>query len=350
MRCEVNLVSQNHETNSSMVRVVGSVWATSGSSSDNTNRCKASITGTNSYGPVSANFSNLGTTPRVFVDQTFEVPHDPDGTKSVSYTFNWGPTITSNFGSGGSVTCNLTLTNIPRAPSQMVRPTLTYIAPTSIKAVSTPPNSNGSGIDLYHFLVDIYNPPRDDSPKFRVIPANIPNVTIPNLDIATRWCVQVAARNAYGWGPRSPVGLYTIGDVPAAPKLMSISTTPPNKVSITWTPPTDRGGSSIKGWVIVHQNYDTGAIGYIDVLGTDATKSFTFTLPPGATYIVRIAAKNSQGTGAFSNNLNILVNAGPKVRMNGVYKVTETYVRHMGVWRPAIPYVRDNGVWKLLTS
>ena len=119
LRCEVTVESQDVQANTSTVRVKGQVRLSSGGpSGDQTGNCKVSITGERSWGPVSYSFVNLYTSWFTFADQVYTIPHNQDGTKSVTFSVNFGPTITQNLGSGGTSTVSgFALPQIARAPA-----------------------------------------------------------------------------------------------------------------------------------------------------------------------------------------------------------------------------------------
>lgn len=289
------------------------------------------------------------------LSQTFTVPHNSDGTKSVSYTYKFGPTITQNLGSGGSVTAGGSLWTIPRAPSKPAAPTLTYIPPTTIKANGVAPAANGSPIEWYHFLVDTNNPPIDGSPNFRTVSGGSnPSATVTGLSLDTTYYINFAARNAQGWGPRSSASMLSIGGVPGKPTVTNVELSPPNRLVIAYSAPASQGGSTITHYSLSYYKAGQSATPvYVSNIGK--TGSYTLTVDPGYDYYVQVAAVNSQGTGEYSSAFGPTnVYAGPKVRYTiggtSEYRDAESYVRHDGVWKPAMGYVRHAGVWKPLTT
>ena len=289
------------------------------------------------------------------LSQTFTVPHNSDGTKSVSYTYKFGPTITQNLGSGGSVTAGGSLWTIPRAPSTPAAPTPTYTPPTTIKANGVAPAANGSPIDLYHFQIDTNNPPQDGSPNFRTVSGGSnPSATITGLSLNTTYYISFAARNSHGWGGRSPASMLSIGGVPGKPAVTNVELSPPNRLVIAYSAPASQGGSTITRYSLSYYKAGQSATPtYVSNIGK--TGSYTLAVDPGYDYYVQVAAVNSQGTGEYSSIFGPTnVYAGPKVRYTiggtSSWRDAECYVRHAGVWKPAMAYVRHNGVWKPLTT
>ena len=59
-------------------------------------------------------------------------------------------------------------------------------------------------------------------------------------------------------------------------------------------------------------------------------------------------ARTAAGWGPWSSSYSSITSMGmgPQLRYGGVYKDTNSFVKHNGVWRVAIPWVKHSGVWK----
>ena len=203
IRSEVTQMSQDLSANTSSVRVRGYIWLSSGGpSGDETGGCKVSFTGQNSSGIQNGDFPYIyAPTKRLMLERTYTVAHNADGAKTVSYTFNFGPTITSNFGSGGSVTCTTALTQIPRAPAAVGAPTLTSLGGGAVNVAWSPPNQGGSAIDFYHLM---YADNKTWPPTNSVTVQVADDTTISGLSPNKNWYFWVTAHNEYGFGDWSP--------------------------------------------------------------------------------------------------------------------------------------------------
>ena len=340
--------------NYSNVTVRGYIALSSGGpSADNTNNCKSSFSGSVKYGPFTTNFNDLYASQgwRKMLEWTGNLGHAADGTLNIYVDYSFGPTITTNLGSGGTVTSGwVALWSIARGPARMSAPSLTYIPPNSIKVDWTAPAQNGGPIDKYAVLWDKDNPPQDGTANFGSANPNgsARSYTITGLDINSTYYVSTDAHNAYGWSPggRSPTTGLTIGNVPAATKISTISTTPPNNVRLVITPPA-QGGSPIVGYDVEYWNDDVPQTIYSKYFSGTGT-TLDLTVDAGYTWVFRVAAKNSQGFGPYGAPKSILVLGSPRVLLNGTWRNTEAYVRYNGVWKLAVPYVKVNGVWKTL--
>ena len=103
IRCEVLQLSQDKNANTSLVSARGSIYLTSGGpSGDETGNCYVWWTGEVNSPKYDGSFTYISAPEvRSMLYGTFTIPHNADGTRSVTFTFNFGPTITQNFGSGG---------------------------------------------------------------------------------------------------------------------------------------------------------------------------------------------------------------------------------------------------------
>jgi trypsin len=86
--------------------------------------------------------------------------------------------------------------------------------------------------------------------------------------------------------PGAPTGVRAVAD----------STT---TATITWTAPSDKGGSAITGYV-VEESVDGGAWRGLGNTGDAETYANVLDLVPGSSYQFRVAAVNASGTGAMS--------------------------------------------------
>jgi hypothetical protein len=104
----------------------------------------------------------------------------------------------------------------------------------------------------------------------------------------------------------SPGKSWTITDgggeavAPGAPTDLIVSTSN-GQILLSWTAPSDTGGSGISDYVIQYSTDGISWTTYSD--GTSTNNSVTITgLPYGASYIFRVAAVNSAGTGSSSTS------------------------------------------------
>jgi len=133
------------------------------------------------------------------------------------------------------------------------------------------------------------------------------SVTVTGLTNGTAYVFRVAATNQAGLSAystssaaRTPLG------APGAPT--NVAGTPANaQVSLTWSAPTDNGGSAITDYVIQYSsNSGSTWTTFTDTVSTAASVTVTG-LTNGTTYVFHVAAKNSVGTGSYSTNSSSLI-------------------------------------------
>ncbi len=341
-RIIVDQVSQNAAALTSQVRVRGVLENTSGvrSYADNVSR---SIYGTKSWSG-SGSFDVGGGATQTFIDQTFTVEHNSDGTKSVSFGVTIGSTGTFTFGNGGSVTTSLTLTpfSVSSPPGKVTGLSRSFDAPTTVNLAWDQPSSNGATIVEYEVQADDNS--SFSSPASRSTSARSYSFTGRTID--TIWWFRVRARNSEGWGPWSAAVTYAVPGVPS--KIGSgpaLTYTPPDTIGLLWGAPTDDGGANLTGYEIQYWKENFYANAVIVSNPVSNRKRTISGLEIGARWYFRVRAKNSQGVGPWSNISSYLVVCGPRVRKDGVYKNTVAYVKVNGVWSIAIPYVKISGAW-----
>ncbi|HZY77256.1 MAG TPA: fibronectin type III domain-containing protein [Jatrophihabitantaceae bacterium] len=125
--------------------------------------------------------------------------------------------------------------------------------------------------------------------------------TVTGLTNGTGYVLRVAAVNAAGSGALSdPSATLTPVTVPGAPTAVT-GTAGDAQVARTWTAPASDGGSPITGYLV--EDSTNGGTTWSDPIATGSTTTaFTVTgLTNGTGYVLRVAAVNAVGTGAYSD-------------------------------------------------
>ena len=115
---------------------------------------------------------------------------------------------------------------------------------------------------------------------------------------------RVAAINAQGIGSFStasaPLTMPTdVTRPPGAPTSVQAVATGTTTARVTWSAPSDDGGSAITGYR-VERSVDGSAYALLGTADPTPTSVTITNMTPGSTYIFRIAAINAQGVGAYS--------------------------------------------------
>src|SRR5699024_6119449 len=150
-----------------------------------------------------------------------------DGTRPLTATFTLGPTGTSRFGSGGSVSVKFNVNRIPQVPSKPSRSSASSITSSSAKITWSAPASNGARMEDYQMRiagVDVANTGTTRTHIFRGLSPN------------TSYVARVRAKNSAGWGDYSADRSFTTKVAsPTAPTNVSASRVNDGRHTITWT-------------------------------------------------------------------------------------------------------------------
>ena len=159
----------------------------------------------------------------------------------------------------------------------------------------TPPISNGgSAITKYVYTID-------NGVTYNDLPS--PSNSITALTNGTTYTIKLRAVNAAGQGPDSTSVTVTPRTTPGAPTSLRV-TPGDGSASVTFTPPTDNGGSVITKYVYTIDN----GITYNDL----STPSNLITgLTNGTTYTIKLRAVNAAGQGIESSSITVTPRTTP---------------------------------------
>ena len=212
-------------------------------------------------------------------------------TNGVTYTFDVAATHASGTGPR-SPASGPVLVGSPQAPVfQSATP-----RNASAQVQWWPPANNGSAITGY--VVTPYIGLAAQPQQTFNGPAN--SVLVTGLTNGTAYTFTISARNGVGLGPASnPTAAVTpAAAAPGSPS--SVSARPGNgQAVVSWTAPTDPGGSSITGYQVIA--YPTGSAPLPPVTFGPSARSGTVPgLVNGASYTFAVAAVNGSGPGTAS--------------------------------------------------
>jgi hypothetical protein len=126
-------------------------------------------------------------------------------------------------------------------------------------------------------------------------------VVVTGLTNGTTYVFRVAAVNAVGQGSFSAVSTPLTPSAPAGPPT-GVAGVPGNaQVGLTWTAPTDTGGTAIVDYVVQYRVNVVGSQWVTFTDGTSAATTATVTgLANGTAYVFRVAAVNAAVAGPYS--------------------------------------------------
>ena len=195
-------------------------------------------------------------------------------------------------GSPSAASDSITLPDVPSAPQDPIA----AVAARSQASVSfgVPASSGGLTIDSYTVT--------SLAGGFSATGAASPLV-VTGLRNGTAYSFTVTAHNAVGnSNPSSTSNAVTPHGAPDAPTALA-ATGGIRSMHLSWLAPADNGGSAISAWVI-EQTQQGGTAGIISPAVTDNGggnfSADVSALLDGTTYSFRVAATNTDGTGAFS--------------------------------------------------
>ena len=349
MRIDVDQMSQNPGANQSTVRVLCRIRLSSGGpSGDMTGNCKRSLNGDVGYGPTSYTFENLYTNWFTVLDEWRDITHNSDGTKSIWVNFQFGPTITQNLGSGGTVGVGLTLTTISKVPNQSSISSVYYNTP-SKATVSWNETWAPSYAPVNRYQVVWWAIETPGSPQYVNVDPSQRSVAIDLFGSNSGYAFQVAARNSYGWGERSAPWDARLANLPTAPRNVQIAFGSISSGSVTFSPPASIGSSAIQKYQLEWSPVET--FKYDTVVLESTTSPINITgLRPGERFYVRVRAITAAGGGYWSTIISATAPSGPAVKVGTDWRRTVAYVKVGTVWKAAVPYVYINGQWRLASS
>ncbi|MFM7308398.1 MAG: fibronectin type III domain-containing protein, partial [Actinomycetota bacterium] len=127
------------------------------------------------------------------------------------------------------------------------------------------------------------------------------SATVTGLTNGVTYSFRVSAVNSAGTSPTSDVARAAVG-VPTAPTGLS-AVAGAAQVTLTWTTPSQTGGSAITDYIIEFSN-DSGSSWTVFADGTStATSAIVTGLTNGITHTFRVSATNAVGTGAVSSSV-----------------------------------------------
>ena len=212
----------------------------------------------------------------------------------------------------GAWSLSSTASPTPQAPESPSAPTLKS-KDKSLEVSWTAPTANGAAISDY----DVQYRACTATPKTcttsptwgnwtsRSHTGTATTTTISSLTNGTAYQVQVRATNSPGtsdWSSSSSAIPLSAPSAPGRPTL----TVHPERLEVSWTAPTNTGGSAITSYKVGYCDNSTGCADDDDWTvdsssGTDTTTDI-YNLTNGTTYRVRVAAVNSKGTGPWSSD------------------------------------------------
>jgi len=199
---------------------------------------------------------------------------------------------------------NVTIKTVPSSPTGLAAKAT---SPTQINLSWTAPSNNGgspiTGYKIY----------RSTSPGTETLLTTSGNFTSYNDTGVTpgiTYFYKVSSVNSVGESSQSNEASTATHQVSSAPQNLSASTVSSSQIFLSWTAPSNNGGSTITGYKI-ERSSDGGTTWNATVPNTGAayTKYTDSGLKGSTTYTYRVSAINSVGTSSPSNTASATTNS-----------------------------------------
>jgi YVTN family beta-propeller protein len=296
-------------------------------------------TGGRSITPINTATNTAGTAIALGVEAK-GIAFNADG--SIAYVANYNdqkvtPINTSTGTPGGAITTGgppfaIAIANEPQAAGTAKRPTgLTATAGNASANLSwTAPADTGAGA-IDHYQVTISQGAEEHTVETIGTETNF---KAEGLTKGLTYGFAVAAVNSAGVGRASNGSSLRVPTTPTAPSAVKTENGD-GKVILSWTAPTDDGGSAITGYEVVVEHDGVAAAPV--ATGSTATKFTVEGLTNGETYTFTIAAVNAFGTGAAGGSEPATLERPPGPTSGLAAETADGQVRLS--WTPAL----DNG-------
>ncbi len=219
-------------------------------------------------------------------------------TNGTSYTFKVSATTANGTGPDSSPSNAVTPNGLPGAPTNV-----TATAGNAQATVSWTAPANNGGSTITKYTVTPYIGAIAQTPVTVTGTPAATTTTVTGLTNGTTYTFKVSATNGNGTGPDSSASNAVIPSAPSAPGAPTgVTATAGNaSATVSWTAPTDTGGSGITQYTVTPY-VGTTAQTPTTVTGTPPATSTTVSgLTNGTTYTFTVSATNSTGTGAESS-------------------------------------------------
>lgn len=222
-------------------------------------------------------------------------------------------------------------------PSKPTTPVISNITAFSVHVTFTDGANGGDAIDTRQIGYD-----SDPNGGSKGLVTSDRSTTIGGLTNGATYYFWARTHNSEGWSAWSGRATAKTLKVPDAPSVPLLSSVRVNSVDVSFSAPSNNGGSPITEYNI---GYGTNPTAPTTTILASSPRVVTG-LAPGTVYYFRTRARNSVGYGPWSGAASVRTIAGVYIKVGAATKLAVPYVKVAGVWRLAEPWTRSVGVWK----
>src|SRR5207249_6705337 len=196
----------------------------------------------------------------------------------------------------------------PQTTHPVAQPTLRGLAATTVSASqvnlswTAPADNGGSSITGYKIERST-----NGGSTWSTLVANTGSAATTYSDAGlthtTTYAYRVSAINSVGTGsPSSTASATTLAVAPSSPSALTATVASSSQINLSWTAPSDNGGSAIIGYMI--ERSTDGGTTWTNVISNSGSTSTTYSdvgLAHSTSYTYRVSAINSVGTGSPSS-------------------------------------------------
>ena len=229
-----------------------------------------------------------------------DVTSGSNGSCSVAYLCNGevgydGPTGLGTPNGVAAFTAVKAAPTVPTAPTNLAASG----ANTTVNlSWSAPSNNGGSSVTGYN----VYRGTASGSEALLTSVGTTTSYSDTAVVNGTTYYYEVSAVNGVGEGAKSAEASATPATTPGAPQSLTAQPATSKGVTLTWSAPSNNGGSSVTGYKLNRSTRSSRETAYVTVTCTTNPCSYTDTgTNSRTTYYYDVAATNRVGTGPVSN-------------------------------------------------